>query len=443
MKYIVIIPDGGADRPMAALGGRTALEAARTPNLDKLARMGRLGRARTTPEGFEAGSDVCSMCLLGSDPAVSHTGRAPLEALALGLELGPNDWIFRLNFVTTGAGTAGPFHAEDSGVMVDHSAGALSDAEGRALVDALRAHWAAQLPRESKDLTLTPGVSYRNILVDAGAGQTSERRYDRVRTTPPHAIPGEAWRNHLPKPAEGDAASAAGASLIEQLMLGSRQVLENHPVNRARRASGKRPATMAWIWGQGVKPTMQPFAAKYGLRGTMITAVDLLAGIAAGMGWDRLQVQGITSYHDTDYAAQGRAAIEAVTTLGYDIVCCHVESPDEAAHQADHATKVAGLESIDRYVVGPVLERLEAWRDAGIAGRVLVMPDHYTLVETRKHDATPVPFLLAGHGVASGGASRFTEAEAERAGVMLERGHEIMDLLIKGRCSGGWSLESD
>ncbi|HEX8876083.1 MAG TPA: cofactor-independent phosphoglycerate mutase [Phycisphaerales bacterium] len=424
MKHIIIIPDGGGDKPLDQLGGRTAFAAASTPNLDALARVGTMGVAETTPPGFEAGSDVCSMSLLGYDPAVYHTGRAPLEAASLGLKPTDTDWIFRLNLVTTGASVQGPYHAGDDALMIDHSAGAISDAEARELLAALLARFAAEHPTLSAQMAVTPGVSYRNILIDSGP-----RAYGSIVTTPPHAVPGESWRKHVPR--SENAADAKSLAALEAIRALSVRVFAEHPVNAARVRAGKRPATMAWLWGQGKKPSMPSFQSRFGLRGAMITAVDLLSGIAAYMGWDRLHVPGVTSYHDTDYAAQGRAAVEAVESGGYGIVCCHVEAPDEASHQADWKTKVAAIEAIDAKVVGPVRAAMERQERQG-GCRVLVLPDHYTLVSTRKHDATPVPFLAAGTGIGRNGAGAFDEAEAGRTGVVVEHGHELMGLFLKG-----------
>lgn len=387
-----------------------------------------MGIAKTTPPGFEAGSDVCSMSLLGYDPAKYHTGRAPLEAASLGLTPGPHDWIFRLNLVTTGATTSGPYGADDEALMIDHSAGAISDAEARTLIASLVEHWKAAAADSARAMTLTPGVSYRNILIDSGG-----RSYAGITTTPPHAVPGEPWRRHLPTCLEGTSSSGGGAvavGVLRDLMLASRDVFRDHPVNKARVAAGKRPATMAWIWGQGVKPAMPSFHQRFGIKGAMITAVDLLSGIAAYMGWDRLIVPGVTSYHDTDYAAQGRAAVDAVTNKGFDIVCCHVEAPDEASHQADWKTKVAAIESIDRHIIAPIVACMSKLEQQGAGCRVMVMPDHYTLVSTRKHDATPVPFIVVGTGISPNGASAFDEASAASTGLVFEQGHDLMSTFL-------------
>jgi len=432
LKYIIVIPDGGADLPLDQLGGKTAFEAAHTPNLDALASRGRMGVAKTTPSGFEAGSDVCSMSLLGYDPAKYHTGRAPLEAASLGLRPGPRDCIFRLNLVTTGASVTGPYSGADDALMIDHSSGAITDAEARALIASLVEHWKSVVPSAAQSMTLTPGVSYRNILIDS-----SGRSYTDVVTTPPHAVPGESWRVHLPKGRLSESRSggaetggAAAAKILCDLMLASRDVFRDHAVNTARIAAGKRPATMAWIWGQGVKPSLPAFQQRFGIRGSMITAVDLLSGIAAYMGWDRLDVPGVTSYHDTDYAAQGRGAVEAITTKDYDIVCCHVEAPDEASHQADWKTKVAAIESIDRHVIAPIASCMWKLDSGGQGCRVLVMPDHYTLVSTRKHDATPVPFLISGTGIAPNGAQAFDETNAASTRLVVEHGHDLMSQFL-------------
>jgi 2,3-bisphosphoglycerate-independent phosphoglycerate mutase len=440
VKYCIIIPDGGADLPLEELGGKTPLEAANLPNLRALAAAGRVGCAVTTPEGFEAGSDVCSMSLLGYDPKKYHTGRAPLEAAALGLSPGPRDWIFRLNLVTTGQpGT------DAEGLMLDHSAGAITDREARALIHDLLAHWRAHAPDALRGIEVTPGVSYRNILVDSGG-----RDYSDLTTTPPHAIPGERWDAHLPK--------GRAAAMLRALIDLSSDFLPRHEINIARVEQGLRPATLAWMWGQGTRPTVPSFHSRFGVKGAMITSVDLLAGIASYIGWDRLNVPGLTSYHDTDYAAQGRATVAALAS--YDLVCTHVEAPDEASHQADWRTKVASLEAIDEHIVGPVARAMrDEWsaaadahssadapllaRDATTKAdasrspaadepgwRILVMPDHFTLCSTRKHDPTPVPFLMAGSWVRSAVQREFTEEAAAASDLIIDPGHDLMEYFL-------------
>ncbi|HMN39214.1 MAG TPA: 2,3-bisphosphoglycerate-independent phosphoglycerate mutase [Phycisphaerales bacterium] len=433
MKYVVIIADGGADFPIEQLGGQTPFEAARTPHVDALARAGRIGRAATTPPGWAAGSDVCSMCLLGYDPTVYHTGRAPLEAAALGLELGERDCIFRVNLVTVGEpGTS------DGGLMLDHSAGAISNAEARPLVEGLMEHWRLHEPALAADLRLTPGVSYRNILVDVSGNRPGggARDYGALVTVPPHEIPRRPWIEHIPTARAGSGEPAhLAADILRRLMELARVYLPTHPINAARIAAGKRPANMAWIWGQGGRPRMPSFQEKYGLRGAMTTAVDLLAGIATLIGWDRLDVPGVTSYHDNNYAGQGRATCEALDE--YDIVCCHVESPDECAHQGDWKTKTEAMVSIDTHIVGPVVERLRGFGDpekerGAVGWRLLYLPDHYTLVSTRKHDATPVPFLMAGAWVRSAVERPYSEKAALESDLSVDPGHELMEYFLRG-----------
>lgn len=421
MKFAVIIADGAADLPIPALGNRTPLEAARTPNLDALAQVGRLGTAVTTPPGWPggAGSDICCMSLLGYDPTKYHTGRAPLEAAAMNINTGERDWIFRLNLVTVGEpGTA------DEGLMIDHSAGGITDSEAIQLIDAVQQQWQVTIRNSQRDFMLRHGVSYRSILVDR-----TGRSYQGVRTTPPHEIPRQPWFKALPAGTTAD--SQAGAKMLTTLMESAADVLIDHPVNQARARAGKRPANMVWLWGGGTRPGMPHFGDRYGVgRGAMITAVDLLAGIAGLIGWKRLDVPGVTSYHDTDYGAQGRATIDALEE--HDIVCCHVEAPDEASHQGDYATKVASIEAIDAKVVGPVHQHMSA-RFGESGWRLLVMPDHYTLCSTRKHDETPVPFVVAGTGFGPGAraSERFTERDAGESDVRVERGHDLMEFFVK------------
>jgi len=429
VKYVIIIPDGAADFPLEQLGDKTPFEAAHMPNLARAAAAGRVGAAYTTPPRFEAGSDVCSMSLLGYDPTRYHTGRAPLEAAALGLSPGPNDWIFRLNLVTTGRpGT------DDEGLMLDHSAGAITNSEGRVLAADLMRYWQRTEPELVKSMVLTPGVSYRNILIDS-----SGRGYGKVATVAPHAIPREPWVKHLPGGA-GNVAAGSDADVLRRLMARSAEILPTHEVNLARMEQGLRPATMAWLWGQGTRPNVSTFKERFGVRGAMITSVDLLAGIAAYIGWERLDVAGLTSYHDTDYATQGRETIRAIN--GFDLVCSHIEAPDEASHQGDWKTKVSSLEAIDKHIIGPVLDALqEACGDpeqrSGDRGwRLLIMPDHYTLCSTRKHDATPVPFLIAGSYVRSAVQRPFSEEAADGSDLQIDPGHELMEYFIKGGVPG-------
>ena len=408
MKYALIIPDGAADEPLPQLDGRTPLQAAHTPHLDALAAAGRLGLAATVPEGFESGSDVATLSLLGYDPAVYHTGRAPLEAAAQGIPLAATDWVFRCNLVTV-----------IDGVMKDHSAGGISDADARSMLRDLAR--AVQYP----GMEFFPGVSYRNLLVYRG-----QEAFD-VKTRPPHEIPNQPIEPHLP--------DGPGSSVLRSIMTQSRRMFDVHEINDRRTAAGKNPATQVWLWGQGHPPAMPRFVDRFGVhKAAMITGVDLLRGIAKLLGWDVIEVPGMTSFHDTDYAAQGIATAKALDT--YDLIVSHVESPDEASHQADWQTKVAAIEAIDRHVVGPVVERLKRETD----WRILVLPDHPTNIATRKHGYAPTPWVMAGsdikgtnaqHSDSKGSDNQATtgatydEASAGAAGATVP-GHELMGMFL-------------
>lgn len=399
MKYAIVIPDGAADSPIEELGGKTPLEVARKPNMDQVAMNGRIGTVRTTPPNFSAGSDVCTLCLLGYDPAKYHPGRAPLEAAAMGLKLAPEDWVFRCNFVTI---------VED--VMVDHSAGHITDGEARTLLDAVVKQIAPA--GTGSPVIFHPGVSYRNLVTVHGGD------FSRLATTPPHDIPDQPIKTHLPK--------GAGSQMLLDMMQKAHAVLKDHEVNLVRRQFGENQATDIWLWGQGRAANVPGFAQRFGKQGAMITAVDLLRGIANLLGWQNIAVPGITSYHDTDYAAQGRYACDALDH--YDIVCCHVEAPDEASHQGDYATKIASIESIDQYVVGPILQKLQTFPE----WRLLIMPDHATQCSTRKHHDAPVPFAMAGTQRKSAVPRPYTEAAARSSDLHVETGHELMDYFLAG-----------
>ncbi len=400
MKYAIIIPDGAADDPLTQLGGRTPFEVAATPNMDAIARMGRQGLARTVPDGFESGSDVAIMTLLGYDPARYHTGRAPLEAAAQRIALSPTDWVFRCNLVTVVAG-----------VMKDHSAGGISDIDARTLLKLL-----------ADDLKLDgfefhPGVSYRNLLVYRGADA-----FD-LKTKPPHEIPEQPVTDWVPQ--------GIGSDVLNRIMARSAGLFRDHPIVLKHRSKGINAPTQVWLWGQGHAPAMPRFVDQFAIpTGCMITGVDLLRGLAVLLGWDVHEVAGMTSFHDTNYLQQGIDTCERLDQ--YDLVLSHIEAPDEASHQADYKTKIASIEAIDQFVVGPVLEKMRRFTD----WRLLVMPDHPTNIATRKHGYAWPPFCLAGSDLlAAGGptpAGGFTEANAAASGVRIERGHELMEYFLRG-----------
>jgi 2,3-bisphosphoglycerate-independent phosphoglycerate mutase len=401
MKYVIVIPDGCADEPQESLGGKTPLQAARKPNMDRIARAGVVGRSNNVPAPLTPASDVATLSLFGYDPLAVYTGRAPLETAAMGIALGPNDWAVRCNLVNV-----------ENGEMRDFTAGHITSEEGRPLVQAV--HAALGGPVVGGRLEFHPGVSYRNILVFR-AEKSAPFAAD-TRTQPPHDIPDKPIAGHLP--------TGPGSELLRGLMERSRAVLAAHPVNQARIEKGKRPATQVWLWGQGKAPTLEPFARKYGKRGAIISAVDLVRGVGILLGWKRIDVPGATGYLDTDYAAKGRYGVAALADN--DLVCVHVEAPDEASHEGKADEKVKALERIDQHIVGPLLEALPRHGE----GRILVSPDHRTPLRTRAHAYGMVPFALAGSGIASKVQPAYDEAIAEKSDLVFENGHELMRLFL-------------
>jgi 2,3-bisphosphoglycerate-independent phosphoglycerate mutase len=406
MKYVIVIPDGCADDPQESLGGRTPLQAAHKPNMDRIARAGVVGRADNVPRPLTPASDVATLSLFGYDPLEVYTGRAPLETAAMGVPLGPADWAVRCNLVSVA-----------DGAMRDFTAGHISSEEGRMLIEALQANLGGPaervLPGSQGVLEFHPGVSYRNILVYRGPGAPFAAQ---TRTQPPHDIPDRPVAEHLPQ--------GPGADLLRVLMGRSEEVFRNHPVNQARRDAGKRPATQAWLWGQGRAPSLRPFADLHGKRGAILSAVDLVRGVGVLLGWRRIDVPGATGYLDTDYGAKGRYGIAALAE--HDLVCVHVEAPDEASHEGRADEKVKALEQIDRFIIGPLLEALPAYG----SWRILVSPDHRTTLSTRAHAYGMVPFALAGTGIVPRGQPAYDEAVAAASDLVFERGHQLMKYFL-------------
>lgn len=394
MKYALILPDGAADEPVPELDGLTPLAAAKTPNLDALATAGRVGTVRTVPEGFIPGSDVATLTVVGYDPRSCYTGRAPLEAVAQRISLGPDELVFRCNLVTI-----------VDGRMEDFSAGHISQKEAEALVAVLQAALG------DDRIQFHTGVSYRHLMT------LKDARGLKLKCTPPHDIPGERIDGYLP--------SGKGSDLIRSLMDRSRAVLADHEINQVRRDLGENPATSIWLWGQGPMMQLAPFRKQYGLRGAAITAVDLIRGIALSVGWKLIEVEGATGYLDTNYRGKGEAAVAALDDV--DIIAVHIEAPDEAGHNGDARAKVAAIEQIDEWVVGPLVDRLRGFD----AWRVLVAPDHPTPVGKRTHTATPPPFCMAGTGVHADLATAFNEQQAAESRLHIDPGHELMEYFLK------------
>lgn len=394
-KYVILLGDGMADEPVAALEGRTPLEAANTPTLDKLASRGEIGMADTTPPGCEPGSDVNNMAVLGYG-AEFYTGRSPLEAAAMGVDLAPDEVAFRCNLVTLEGEGA------DS-VMADYSAGSITTEEAAELIQAL------QQELGSDELRFHPGVSYRHLMV-LRAGPED------VKLTPPHDLSDRNIKDHY-----------APHPKLREITDKAREILAGHPVNKARVEAGKNPASSIWLWGQGRAPSMPSLKDKRGLTGAMISAVDLLKGIGIYTDMEVIHVEGATGELHTNYEGKVAAAIDALKH--HDLVFVHLEGPDECGHQGAVQDKVKAIEWFDERVVTPVLEYLDS---TGEEWHALICPDHPTPVEIKTHTRDPIPFLIARSGDEENGASRrYTEKEARDAGLMLGTGTDLLPRLMR------------
>ncbi len=408
MKYIILLGDGMSGHKLPELGGKTTLMSAPTPNMDYMASHGLLGLARTVPEGMPPGSDVANLSVLGYDPKKYYTGRAPLEAASIGVELGPDDVAYRCNLVNIEIkerGVSKGFCPDCT--MVDFTAGHITTDEARLLIKAVSEELGCPA------VSFHPGVSYRHLMVWKEGKHTAA-------CTPPHDITGKPVSPHLPK---GD-----GGEYLTDLMARSVDVLESHPVNRKRVDEGKLAANCIWLWGQGKRPAMPSFKEKTGLSGAMISAVDLMKGMANIVGLENINVPGATGYIDTDYEAKAKSALGALERV--DFVYVHVEAPDESGHEGNVEHKLTAIADFDKKVVGKVLDTLR-----GMPGyRVLVMPDHPTPIPVKTHTPEPVPFILwdSGAEFSSGGARSYDEDSAAITGVFIEDGYTLMERLIKG-----------
>ena len=392
MKYIVIIGDGMADFPLEELGGKTPLMVARKPHMDMMAGNGFCGKVLTVPQGFSPGSDVACMSIFGYDPATYYTGRAPIEAYAMGIKMEETDVAFRCNLVYLEARLP-------KVLMGDYSAGHITTEEAKTLME--------DVGRElgSEEFRFVPGVSYRHIMV------WKDGR-DRMETTPPHDIIDKEVVGYMPK---GD-----GADRVIRLMSDSQILLKDHPVNRGRMARGLVPANSIWLWGQGKKPYFPSFFERHHVRGAVVAAVDLVKGIGALAGFDTPRIEGATGYIDTDYGAKAKAALELLKDR--DIVYIHIEAPDEASHSGSREAKIEAIERIDKDVVGPMLEH------TGPDVRFLVATDHATPISMRTHHACPVPFVIYNKG---DGRAR-TGAYHEETGEKVFSGEAMVTLFLKG-----------
>lgn len=396
MKYAIVLPDGAADEPLSELDGRTVLDVAKTPHMDWIASSGRQGAVVTVPEGFLPGSDVATLSVLGCDPRTCYSGRAPLEAAARDIPMGPRDVVFRCNLVTIADGT-----------MRDFTAGHIAQAEASTLIRDLNRHFAGE------PVEFFEGVQYRHLLVMRNIGEMP------CVCTPPHDIPDEDISKHMPR--------GTGSGMVQEIMARAAHLLETHEVNAVRRDLGENPATNIWLWGQGRLKPFEPLSEKFKLTGACIAAVDLIRGIARLNGLALLEVPGATGFLDTNYAGKGAAAVAALDT--YDLVVVHIEAPDEAGHLGNVQEKRLAIERVDKHVVGPILEKLKTFP----AWRILVAPDHPTPVGKRTHTSTPPPFCLAGSDLSGGKGLPYSEANAEAGGLRIDRGHEMLEYFLRSQ----------
>lgn len=397
MKYIVVLGDGMADRPVDALGGKTPLEAAVTPVMDALASKGTLGTVQNVPAGMAPGSDVANLSVLGYDPTANYSGRSPLEALSVGVAMDDDDVIFRSNLVTLTENQ--PY---DQKIILDHSSGEISTADADVLMDAIRAEF------NSDRFRFYTGTSYRHILVWK-QGRLSPLE-------PPHDHLGHAIGPYLPQEA-----------VLREMMERSYEILNNHPLNLARAAAGKHKANSLWFWGAGTKPQVQNFREKTGLTGAMISAVDLLKGIAVGAGMRVYNVPGATGSIDTNFEGKAQAAVDALLKDGCDFAYIHVEAPDEMGHQGRIQDKVKSIEYLDSRLIAPIKAAMEA---AGEDYRMLILPDHPTPLAIRTHTADPVPYLIYDSTRQLRKRDRLTEENARQADNFQPDGYKLLEEFI-------------
>lgn len=399
MKYLVLLCDGMADYPVPELGNKTPMGASNTPNMDKLAEKSVIGLVKTVADNMKPGSDVANLSVLGYDPQVYYTGRSPLEAGSIGIDMKDTDVSFRCNLVTL----SDEANYEDKTIL-DYCADDISTEEAKELVEYLEKHLG------NDEFKLYSGVSYRHCLIwNNGTLEVGN-------LTPPHDITGKPIKEYIP--------THPNAQKLYDMMVKSYDLLKDHPVNKAREAKGLRPANSMWLWGEGVRASLMPFAEKYGLKGSMISAVDLLKGIGKFSGMNVVHVPGATGYMDTNFEGKAEAAIKEFAN-GQDLVYIHVEAPDECGHRYEIENKKKSLEIIDEKILGPVLEALEKYDDY----KVLIMPDHATPLSLKTHTNDPIPFLIYKKSNPTIGGE-FTEEGAKASGIFIENGHKIMEYFI-------------
>ncbi len=398
MKYVVILGDGMADEPIGSLGNKTPLEKAATPVMDALAAESEIGLLHTIPEGMKPGSDTANLSVMGYDPKVYYTGRSPLEALSIGVPMKDTDVALRCNIVTVSEEE--PYEEK---TIIDHSSGEISTKEAAVLLEAVKKEL------ENDIYKFYVGTSYRHCLIWE-KGQV-------VELTPPHDVLGRVIGQYLP-----------ADEALRRMQKKSYEILANHPINLARKAQGKNPANSLWFWGAGTKPILTSFEKKNHKKGVMISAVDLLKGIAVGAGMDNICVEGANGGLDTNYEGKAQAAVDALVKKGYDFAYVHVEAPDEMGHQGSIERKIKAIENLDGRVIRLVKEGLDA---SGEDYRMLVLPDHPTPIRVRTHTSAPVPYLLYDSRKQQQNTWKYNEREAGESGNYIAQGHKIMDYLFE------------
>ncbi|MBN1354035.1 MAG: cofactor-independent phosphoglycerate mutase [Candidatus Omnitrophica bacterium] len=402
MKYIVLVGDGMAGRPLDELNGRTTLEVAEKFYMNEIVKNGKLGMASTIPKGMTPASDVANLSILGYDPAVYYSGRGPLEAANIGVELKKEDVAFRCNFVT-----------QADGKMLDYSAGHISTKEAEILIKEVDKRLGGE------NIKFYHGISYRHLMVMRTGSSEEAAKIARIKCTPPHDIVDKPIQKHLPRGKDGEA--------LVGLMEKSKKILDTQDVNKVRVDLGENPANMIWLWGQGIKPSMPLFSDLYGVNGSIISAVDLIKGIGKIVGLDVIDVPGATGYYDTNFKGKGEYAVKSLEEK--DFVFVHVEAPDEAGHNGDIRAKITAIENFDKFVVGTIWEAFKNRTDV----RIMVLPDHATPISERTHTTDTIPFAIYGNGVEPDEACVFTESASRSSSFALDSGYKLMELLIKER----------
>jgi len=433
MKYLIVVPDGAADRPDGPFGKETPLERADMPCVDELARRGKVGQVQTIPFGIKPGSDAANLAVMGYDPAKDLTGRSPLEAVSMGVVMEDSDVSFRANLVTLTAPDGGEPAADipfEDLIITDHSAGDIPTGDGGAIIDYLDGIIGSGDPENGGRARFYPGVSYRHALIVKDGAPTASGIGSVVSEAPgyemipPHDV--------LEKPIGANLPSGDGSAYFLGLMKKSRALLADHPVNKARRAAGLHTADAVWIWGQGRRPALEPMPERYGVEGTVVAAVDLIKGIGLCAGLDAPEVEGATGTLDSNFGAKAEVATEAFGN-GKDFVFIHVEAPDECSHQGDAAGKVRALEVIDAEVIAPVVNWLGANREkTGEDYRVLIVPDHRTPLSLRTHSSEPVPFVYFDSAAQGDDASHAFTEKSGKAGISFESGADLADCFFTG-----------